>query len=319
MRILAAVLGVLALGTAAVGLAARYLPIGHHIVLVVASASPYLMLAAPVAVLLLAFARRWLPAAMAAVLTVALVVVLLPRYLGPEQSAAMSTDLRVLTANLGLGRADPVALGATARAQADVLVVEEMTKEAADGLTSAGVDRAFPYRRLDPHEVAGGIGVWSRYPITESGFVDGYTLSTLRTRIRVPGVAIDPTVVAIHLPGPWPQPIEAWRRDLGRLPLTLRDLGRYVEPGAVIVAGDLNATIDMLPFRRLLDEGYRAATEQAGAGLARTFPGQRRVPPVLGIDHVLLRNCVATAARTVALPGSDHLALLVSIDVPLDP
>ncbi|MDO3636506.1 endonuclease/exonuclease/phosphatase family protein [Mycolicibacterium arseniciresistens] len=319
MRILLTVLGVLALGAAALGLAARYVPIDGHAVLIVASAAPYLMLAAPVAVALLGLGRRWVLTGLAALLSVTLLVVMLPRYLGSEHAAESSVQLRVLTANLGMGRADPRALAAAANATADVLVVEEMTAEAATGLSRAGLDRAFPHRMLDPHPMAGGIGVWSRHPITDSGFVEDYTLSTLRMRIQVPGVAIAPTVVAIHLPAPWPMPIGAWRRDLARLPATLRELGGQAGAGAVIVAGDLNATMDMAPFRRLLDEGYRTATEQAGAGLGRTFPGGRRIPPVLGIDHVLVRNCVATSARTVGLPGSDHLGLLVGVEVPLDP
>ena len=103
------------------------------------------------------------------------------------------------------------------------------------------------------------------------------------------------------------------------MPATLRELGGQAGAGAVIVAGDLNATMDMAPFRRLLDAGYRTATEQAGAGLGRTFPGGRRIPPAIGSDHVLVRNCVATSARTVGLPGSDHLGVPAGVEDPLDP
>ena len=74
----------------------------------------------------------------------------------------------------------------------------------------------------------------------------------------------------------------------------------------------------MLPFRRLLDANYRDAAEQAGAGMSRTFPGQRRYPPLIGIDHVLVHLCNASSARRVGLPGSDHLGLISGIDVPLD-
>jgi endonuclease/exonuclease/phosphatase (EEP) superfamily protein YafD len=40
---------------------------------------------------------------------------------------------------------------------------------------------------------------------------------------------------------------------------------------------------------------------------------------MLGIDHVLVHNCVATSARTVVVRESDHRGLLVTVDVPLDP
>ena len=45
IRVFATVLGVLAFGVAAAGLASRYLPIGNEGVLVVAAASPYLAVA----------------------------------------------------------------------------------------------------------------------------------------------------------------------------------------------------------------------------------------------------------------------------------
>ncbi|HEX2283825.1 MAG TPA: endonuclease/exonuclease/phosphatase family protein [Mycobacterium sp.] len=309
----------MALAVGVAGLVARYLPIDGHLVLVVAAASPYLMVAGPVGMFLFAVGRRWVMTIIAACLSMVMIGTQLPRYVGPETSATPAATVRVLTANLGMGRADPRAVMALAQQYADVLVVQEMTPEAATGLSTIGLDATFPHRVLDPHELAGGIGVWSRHPIVESGVVSGFTLSTLRTRVRVPGVVTDPTVLAVHLAGPWPQPIGHWHQDIARLPLTLRQLAREAGSGAVIVAGDLNATLDMMPFRRLLSEGYRDAAEQAGAGLTRTYPNRRWRPAVVGIDHVLVHNCVATSAQTVALPGSDHRGLMVSVDVPMDP
>jgi endonuclease/exonuclease/phosphatase (EEP) superfamily protein YafD len=302
-----------------VGLIVRYLPIDHNLVLVLAAASPYLMLAGPVGMLLLALGRRWVLTILTAVLCVVLIAIQAPRYLGPEQSAVPAAAVRVLTANLGLGQADPRAVVELARDAADVLAVQEMTPEAAAGLSAAGLDAMFPHRIIDPRERAGGIGIWSRYPIVESGPIGGFSLSMLRARLQVPGVVIDPTVVAVHLAAPWIQPIDYWRQDLARFPDTLRESARAAGTGAVIVAGDFNSTADMLPFRRLLWEGYRDAAEQAGAGMTRTFPNRRWRPPVIGIDHVLVHNCVAMSARTVVLPGSDHRGLVATVEVPLDP
>ena len=53
IRLLATVLGLLALAVALVGFGARYLPISAHATLVGAAAAPYLAIAAPVAVVLL--------------------------------------------------------------------------------------------------------------------------------------------------------------------------------------------------------------------------------------------------------------------------
>jgi endonuclease/exonuclease/phosphatase (EEP) superfamily protein YafD len=307
------------MAVAVAGLVARFLPIDRQAVLILAAGSPYLMAAGPAGMLLLALGRRWVMTILAAVLCVVMLGIQLPRYVGPEASAVPGATVRVLTANLGLGRADPVGVVALARESADLLVVQEMTPEAAAGLSAVGIDATFPHRVIDPRELAGGIGVWSRYPIVESGPIPGFSLQMLSARVRVPGVVTDPIVVAVHFAAPWPQPIEYWRQDMARFPTTLQELARNAGAGAVIVAGDLNATLDMAPFRRLLAQGYRDAAEQAGTGMTRTYPNRRWRPPMLGIDHVLVHNCVATSAWTVALPGSDHRGVVATLDIPLDP
>jgi endonuclease/exonuclease/phosphatase (EEP) superfamily protein YafD len=319
IRVLATVLGVLASAVAAAGLVSRYLPISNEAVLVVSAASPYLSAAGVAGMILFALARRWVLTIVAALLCVVMLVVLLPRYLGPEKSEVPSASVRVLSANLGHGHADPRAVVAFASQAADVLVVQEMTPEVAAGMSAAGLDVVFPHRAIDPRPLAAGIGVWSRYPIVDSAAISGYQMPMLSARIRAPGVRFDTTVLAVHLAAPWVQPLRWFRGDIEQLPSTLRDLARNAGSGAVIVAGDLNATYDMRPFRRLLEEGYRDAAEQAGAGLTRSYPSKPLRPPVVGIDHVLVHNCSAMSAQTVTVPGSDHRGLLAVIDVPLDP
>lgn len=305
-----------AAGVAAVGLAVRYVPLGRHGTVLLATASPYLTLAAPVAVLLLVLGRRWVLTALAVVLTLAIAVIQVPQYLGPDAVTAQSAPVRVFTSNLGMGRGDPAAVVAAAERTADVVVIQELTQEAADGLIAAGLENTFGHRIFDPEPMAGGLGIWSRFPLTDSAHVAGYSMVMLRSRIQVPDVAVPPVLVGVHFAAPWPQPIESWRNDMAKFPTMLRELADEAGPGAVIVAGDFNATHDMLPFRELLATGYRDAAEQAGGGLVRTFPvGPRRVPAV-GIDHVLLRNADATAVRTELVPEADHMALVADIAVP---
>ena len=318
MRILATLLGLLALAVALVAFAARYLPITGHPSLIVAAASPYLAVASPVAVLLLVLGRRWLLTVVALAVTVALLWVYVPRYLAPTGADVAAVDVRVLTTNLGMGQADPPSLVALARDTADIVAVQEMTQEAADGLSEAGMDAVFPHRVVLPAPLASGIGIWSRHPIVNSGRIDGYALPMLGTRIRIPGVVVDTTVLSIHLAAPWPQPIETWLADIALMPDTLTEVGRDAGAGAVIVAGDFNATADMAPFRRLLATGYGDAAADAAAGLARTYPGRGGRPPLLGIDHVLTKNASAATARTVEVPGADHRGLLTTVRVPVD-
>ena len=315
IRVLATVIGALALAAATAGLVARYLLISNEVVLLLAAVSPYLIVAGVVAMILFAVVRRWVPTIVSALLCVVMLLVLLPRYLGPEKSSVPSVPVRVLTANLGLGEADPTAVVALARGAADVLVLQELTPRLIAALSASGLDGVMPYRTVDPARNAQGIGIWSRYPIVDSQAVTGYQLAMRIARIRVPSVAIAPTVLGVHLAAPWVQPLQYFRDDLARFPTTLQAAGRNAGSGAVIVAGDLNSTYDMRPFRRLLDEGYRDAAEQAGAGLTRSFPATAW----FGIDHVLVRNAMATAAETVPIPGSDHRGLSTVIEIPVDP
>ena len=59
--------------------------------------------------------------------------------------------------------------------------------------------------------------------------------------------------------------------------------------------------------------------EQTGAGFAPTFPSHSWHPALITIDHVLTRGSIASSIRTVTVPGTDHRALLATVDVPLDP
>jgi endonuclease/exonuclease/phosphatase (EEP) superfamily protein YafD len=309
-------IGFVALVIASCAFAFRYSPIPNHVTVIAAALSPYLMLCAPVSAALLIWGRRWVLAIAALGLTVAAVAVQLPLYLGSDASRTAGVDVRVISANIYEGTADPQSLVEAAQAQADVIAFQELTPRAVDGLSRAGLDATFPYRWLDARGGPGGVGMWSRFPIEAPTRVGGYTFAFLTARIRVMGLSTDPTVVVTHLPGPWPYPIDGWRRDLDRLPATLSEIGDQAGAGCVIVSGDVNSTTDMRPFRALLRNGYLDAAEQSGAGFKPTYPGNSRLPPLIVIDHVLTRNCTATSLRTLKVPGSDHRGLVVTIAIP---
>ncbi|MGO4441814.1 endonuclease/exonuclease/phosphatase family protein [Mycobacterium sp. 2YAF39] len=319
IRLFVTVLGVLAFAVGAAGLISRYLPVSNELVVVAAAASPYLTVAGVAAMALFGLAQRWVLTIVAAVLCVVMIAVQLPRFIGPEGTDVPSVAVRVVTANLGFGQADSGAVTELARTTADVLVIQELTPDAAAGLSSAGLEETFPHHMVNAEDGASGIGVWSRYPIVETARIDGYQMPMLMTRIQVPSVRFPTTVLAVHLAAPWVQPLHLFRDDLARFPATLREVSRDAGAGAVIVAGDLNSTIDMQPFRKLLDAGYRDAGELAGAGLTRTYPNKPWLGPMIGIDHVLVYNCTASSAGTVELPGSDHRGLATTIEVPVDP
>ena len=145
--------------------------------------------------------------------------------------------------------------------------------------------------------------------------IGGYQLGMLGVTVTVPGAAADmswwaPTWSALGR-GRSKAGAASW--PLCREPCGCSSVGGN---GAVIVAGDFNSTTDMLGFRRLLKNGYHDAAEQSGAGLNPTFPANSAVPPLVGIDHILVRNASAGEVRTLRIPGSDHLGLAATVRVP---
>lgn len=309
------VLGLVALAAAVVGLAARYVPVFHHVVLVAGALSPYLMVGAPIAALLFLLRRRWLLTSVAAAMAIAAIAVELPLFVG-DTDGHSGVQVRIMTANLYLGQADPKVVVETAETNADVLALQELTPSALQRLSAAGLDRAFPYRVVDAREDASGTGLWSRFPIKEPRTLKHFWHAQITARVDVEGVAVAPVLLITHLSGPWPMPLTDWNRDYEQLPGLLHDLAATAGTGCVIVAGDFNGTFDLRPFRRLLRDGYRDAAEQTGAGFTATYPANTWPPPLLAIDHVLTYQCTATSVNRVRLPGSDHKGLTSVVKIP---
>lgn len=304
----------LVLGATA-ALVVSFAPIPTHGVLYVVIAVPYLMLGAPVAVVLGVWARRRLLVVVAALLTAVLMALQVPWFLSATPNLS-SVTVRTMTVNMLYGRAEPNAIARAAAQDADVVMVQELTPEAARGLSDAGIEKTFPYQALDARPVSAGVGIYSRYPIKDSTRIGGYALAMVSAQVRIPRVSHDVSLLTVHLDAPWPRPIIGWQKDIKKFPGTLENVAAEAADGTVIVGGDFNSTFDMLPFRALLTNGYEDAARQAGSGRNFTFPGNKPYPPVLGIDHVLTRNATAVSTKTVELPDTDHRALLVTVMVP---
>ena len=315
MRRTLTVMGVMTLAVGAAGLIARFLPIANHALLAAAVFSPYLGLASVAAVAFLLLARRKVFSAIAVATAIATLAVQLPLYMS-DQYDPRSIRIRVMTTNLFLGQADPQAVVERAKASADIVAVQELTRRAARQLSAAGLDRAFPYQALETRPEASGTGLWSRYPISDVQLYKEYTHATISARIHVDGLAQDPTIFVAHLQSPWPEPVDTWNREIDDLQPLLQRLAKDAGNACVIVAGDFNDTLDTRNFRRMLSGGYRDAAEQSGAGITATFPADVRLPPLVAIDHVLTNRCSASLAKTAKIADSDHRALLVRVEAP---
>ena len=298
-------------------LIARYIDIPGHRTLYVVVVSPFLVPAGLAAVLVFVWGRRWILAVVACCLAASSVLPQLPWYVRtPDDDGTEHVVLHMMTLNMRYGEADARSLTETATADADVLMLQELTPEAVERLSEAGMDQAFPFHALDARPHSAGVGIYSRLPLTGITRVPGFNLAMVRARVRVPGTVRDTSLLTVHLDAPWPRPIAGWHHDYSRFPDTLNDLAAQASSAPIVVGGDFNATIDMLPFRELLTNGYRDAAEQAGAGRELTFPADRKYPPLMGIDHFLTRDCDTLSTRTVKVPGSDHMAVLSTIVLP---
>lgn len=303
-------------------LTARTVPLANLPTLVLAASFPYVPLAALCAAILSALCRRKLLTAVSVILLTISVAIQVPwQELGRSSGTVVpSTELRVLSSNIRKGEAHTAAFVGLAVASADIITMSELTAEAAARFRDGGLRKTFPYSILVPRPGAGGMGLWSRYPLTALP-PSKYGNNFIAARVQVPGIRDDPLVASVHLMSPLAGGADTFEQWLHRITVAkseFADWARTAGPAAVIIAGDFNATPDMRQFRDLLDAGYRDAVGQTRSGFSPTYSPHPAIPPVITIDHVLTRNSVAESIRAIDIPGSDHRALLATVGVPLE-
>jgi len=309
-----------ALSMCSLALMARTKPLSSSAELVTAVASPYAPLLALTALAWAALHRRILLSVSAlALAAITLAVQIQWYYMGDPPEVAATVGVRVLSANLRKGEAVPEFIVNVARADADVIMVSELTPEEARNLVKAGIEAVFPYALLDPKPRAEGIGLWSRFPLKPLDPPTRHDVSIVAARIQVPAAVHDPVVVSLHITSPVTAQagsFDRWRKGITAARLNLQYFAEVAGPSPVIAAGDFNSTPDMRQFRDLQADGYRDAVEQTGAGWTPTFPSHRWHPPLITIDHLLSRNATASSVRSLYVPGSDHRALVGTIRIP---
>lgn len=233
-----------------------------------------------------------------------------PLVTGANPPAPPGADTRrVMTANLHDGTADGIELvRQVSREDVDLLVVQEVTAPLLATMEQAGLDAVLPHRVGDPGVRAEGTMVFSRGPLG--------TPAPLRTTADGWQVEADGlTLLAVHPASPYD--VGAWRADHAALLAAVR------ETSPDLVVGDLNATVDHGPVRRLADVGYRSTTELGNDGWQPTWPafGAAEVlgvplPHLAQVDHVLAgRSLAVVGTGTLGIDGSDHRAVLAEVAV----
>ncbi|WP_141576701.1 endonuclease/exonuclease/phosphatase family protein [Actinomadura sp. WMMA1423] len=274
--------------------------------------TPY---AAALAVLMVPWSialRRWVACGVTLGAVGAFAIALVPRAVVDAAPAASGPPLRILTANMHFGRADPRTLvGLVRRSDADVLSLQEFTARSAAALDRAGLRTVLPFSVAAPIGGALGSALYARFPLQAFPMPDVAVVGQAmpRARMRVPGRA-PVEVMAVHLAKPLNlRGAAQWVRGLAAVSGT--------EPPGTrrILAGDFNGTLDDARLRGLIAAGYVDAADAAGEGWRPTF--QRSFWPPITIDHVLVdARCAVLRTAVHRLPGSDHRALFTEVRLP---
>jgi endonuclease/exonuclease/phosphatase (EEP) superfamily protein YafD len=267
----------------------------------------------PVCVVTLAAAaatgNRW-AAVVAAVAALALAVVVVPRAWGTGDQRD-GVVLRVMTANLRVGGADPAAIVRLVREERiDLLALQEYTPRAWADLSRAGLETLLPYRVGDAEPLAIGSALYARYPLADAGSPVGPGGFVQETAVLGAPGAVPLAVTSVHPCAPFtPAHQRCWRDGLDREPRPV--------PGGPdrLLMGDFNATLDHPALRRLIGSGYRDAADAVGSGLRPTWPAD--VVPAVTLDHVLVD--ARAGVRAVSLhpvPDTDHRAICAVLTLP---
>lgn len=220
------------------------------------------------------------------------------------------TGLRVMTANLKLGEANPSrVVEAAVQHGVDVLVLEEVTPSALGGMQAAGLGTAFPHSAGEPAAGARGTMVLSTHRITHVRRL-GTAFGSYAMDVHVAGAPVH--LLAVHSRPPVGD-AQGWLEDQA----TLRREAVGLD-GPTVLAGDFNATLDHRSMRELEGRGFDDAVVQARSRWEPTWPSAGevsvlglQVPSLLQIDHVLVNSALhARATQSVTIDGTDHRAVL---------
>jgi endonuclease/exonuclease/phosphatase (EEP) superfamily protein YafD len=278
--------------------------------------TPYVVLATLVPIMAALLMRQWWVAGAAAVITIVLASLVVPRGFGGPDPANAETgpELRVFTLNMNWGGADPEEVIKLVRDnKVDLLALQEFTPRARRGLETDGLLDLLPNSAAHPlQEEPGGSALYSRYPLTDTGYrpLPGGFGQAYAT-VNVPG-APQLLVESAHPCAPAePSLLTYWKQGLEMEP-------KADATGPVrLLVGDFNSTLDHAPLQALLRSGYRDAAATLGDGFVGTWPYDGTRLPKVTIDHVLADPRIAIRALSAhQVDATDHRGLYAELRLP---
>lgn len=273
---------------------------------------------------IMVLAKRWVVAA--ALLPIAGLLILtyggrfLPHPVATAHSDA-AVPISVLTYNLASRIADFDPMIANVReADPDIVAFQELLTPAANAFEGALGDR-YPYRVMHPaDDFARGIGILSKFPISDAHYFDEIILGSMRARLTL----TDGREMIFYSAHPVSPRVlggfDASRRS-SEIALLLEDARQYVDQ-PIVLAGDFNATDRTRDYTAITAQ-FRDAYQEVGFGFGPTFPNMGRwgglmtlIPPMIRIDYVFYgQTCLsAVNARVISdNGGSDHYPLYAEL------
>jgi vancomycin resistance protein VanJ len=213
--------------------------------------------------------------------------------------------LTVLTHNVNADNPDPSGTARDMAASgADVVALEELP-EAALPVYEKTMRSTYQY-----HEVVGTIGLWSRYPMSDTKAVDiklGWQRA-LRSTVTSPEGKV--AVYVAHLPSvrvKLEAGFTARQRDK-----SADALGKAIEDESAlptVLLGDLNGTMNDRALNAITAH-MRSTQGAAGAGFGFSWPASF---PMARIDQILVKGAEPTASWTLPETGSDHLPIAARV------
>lgn len=265
---------------------------------------PWTLLAVAVIVLFTLMRRRWLVASLTVVL---LVMGMAPNVVWPSDQATLegaSADVTVFSFNALKAGADAKQLATSIQqVDPDVVVLVETSEALHDRLRAEGALGSLKYRSA-PVPTGGerDTVIFSRYPLKDLGGSLGpgvtgwYGMPVVE--VELPGRTL--TVVGVHVYPPLGS-AKRWAQGLSALQHWIGEEGNK----PLILAGDFNSARSHPQFRKLAS----IMDDESTLFPLSTWPANRNVPPLLGIDHVLSRGFIPLEQEILQIHGSDHLAI----------
>ncbi|SDN33807.1 vancomycin resistance protein VanJ [Streptomyces wuyuanensis] len=242
----------------------------------------------------------------------ALIALLVPAIVWLNLFGGLLTDksggngsLTVATHNVNAENPDPEGTAReVASSGADVVALEELTGDAVPAYEKA---LASQYRY---HSVQGTVGLWSKYPLSDTRPVDirlGW-VRAMRSTVATP--AGDVSVYVAHLPSvrvKMNAGFTASQRD------TSADaLGEAIarDPvGKVVLLGDLNGTMNDRALNSVTSQ-MRSTQGAAGDGFGFSWPAAF---PMARIDQIMVKGVEPVSSWTLPRTASDHLPIAASV------